>query len=212
MDGEELEDPDNQAALIEYQPPGSDFTQMLFNLMGNNHQTTTTDWGAPPSMDGLSLGNTMGAGPSTMMDTSGMPSSSYAPLVTPPMYPVAPVPVSVTVVPQEVDGAAPPVPDMVSIPPASGAMPTMYMGGADAVPGVFSGGLQSSAVQPVVQSPIDLDDLGLTPDLMASLSGGDGVAMGDGMDDAMWQSLMESADSLGTSGLISPLIKSEPKD
>lgn len=181
-------------------------------------------------MGGLSLGDGMATGPSgvSMMDTtnvSGSIQGAYGgPMVTPPMggsgpgmYPGSsgmapnPVPVAVTVVPQPavgVDGA-PPVPDVVTIPPASGA-PSGYMG-APPPPGVFSGGL-GTPVQPVVQSPIDLDDLGLTPELMASLAGGDGESIGDGMDDAMWQTLMESADSLGTAGLVSPLIKSEPPD
>lgn len=165
--GEELEDPNNESALVEYQPPGADFANLLLNFM-DSQTVRAPEWEAPPltAFDGLSLGDD--------------------PLLGEPMvYPPPPlmgdaVPVPVTVVPQPVMSAdgVPPVPDVVTVPPA---------------PGMFSLG---EPMQPIVQSPpvVDFEELGLSPDLMASM---DSAPMGDAAgDDSFWQTLLNNADSL----------------
>lgn len=166
--GEELEDPNNESALVEYQPPGADFANLLYNFV-DNQGARVPEWEAPPltAFDGLSLGGdpALGGGP-----LLGEPLVFSPP---PPLMEEA-VPVPVTVV-QPVMGSdgAPPVPDVVTMPPA---------------PGAFG--------DPVVQTPsaVDFEDLGLSPDLMASM---DSAPMGDGGgDDSFWQTLLNNADTL----------------
>ena len=168
--GEELEDPNNESALVEYQPPGSDFANLLLNFMDSPTARGGPEWEAPPltAFDGLSLGGEPLMGEPLM----GEP-MAYPPLIE------APVPVPVTVMPQAVMGSdgAPPVPDVVTMPPA---------------PGAFLG----EAMQPIVQSPpaVEFEDLGLSPELMVSM---DSAPMGDAAgDDSFWQTLLNNADSL----------------